>query len=123
MLAKDYYLIARENEEIFRNVLKDLRENRAERPMGEYIPEGLETELLLDEIFDKYSKRDRKSEIPASLIGGFTITNFTRPNNKSKVTIEFQDIAPLSSGGAELEYLIKKDKSVKYKKLVSIMRS
>ncbi|MCK4647667.1 hypothetical protein KAT24_01925 [Candidatus Pacearchaeota archaeon] len=122
MLTEDYYLIARENEEIFRNILKDLRENREERPMGEYIPKDLKTELSLDETFVRYSKRNGKLTRMISIMGGFTITNFTRPN-KSKATIEFQNIAPLSGGGAELEYLIKKDKSVKYKKPTSIMRS
>jgi len=117
MLTKDYYQTARENEEIFRNVLRDLRKNRAKRPMGEYIPKNLKTELSLNEIFDKYSKRSHELTNIISIMGGFAITNFTRPN-KSKATIEFQDIAPLSGGGAELEYLIKKDKSVKYKKPV-----
>jgi len=117
MLIKDYYQTAKENEEVFRNVLRDLRENRIKRPLGEYVPEDLETDLSLDEIFAKYSKRSPKLANIVSLMGGFTITNFTRPN-KSKATIRFQNIAPLSGGGAELEYLVKKDDSVQYKKPV-----
>ena len=46
--AKKYYQTARENEEVFRNILRDLRDNRAIRPMGEYVPENLETEIELE---------------------------------------------------------------------------
>ena len=112
--VRDYYKIARENEVVFRNVLRDLRDNRTERPMGTYVPEDLETELNLDEIFQKYSEGQR--------MGIFTITSFTRPE-KSKATIGFQDIAFLSGGGAELEYLIKKDNSVEYQKPVFTIMS
>ncbi len=104
---KNYYQTARENEEVFRNVLRDLKNNRSKRPMGRYIPKDLETEIKLDKIFQRYSQGVRD--------GRFTIINFARPN-KTKATIEFQDIAVLSGGGAELEYLVKENNSVKYKK-------
>ncbi len=112
--VQDYYQVARENEEVFRNTLRDLRDHRAERPMGAYILEDLETELPLDEIFQKYSEGQRR--------GIFTITNFTRPE-KVKATVGFQDVAFLSGGGAELEYLVKEDNSVEYQKPVFTMRS
>ena len=105
--VQDYYETARENEEVFRNVLRDLRDNREKRPMGMYVPENLETEASLDEIFRQYSEGQR--------MGRFTITSFSRPE-KTKAKLGFQDIAPLSGGGAELEYLIKDDNSVKYDK-------
>lgn len=35
--VQNYYQIARENEEVFRNVLRDLKANRAKRPMGSYV--------------------------------------------------------------------------------------
>ena len=105
--VQDYYPIARENEEVFRNVLKDLHDNRGKRPMGIYIPEDLETEASLDKIFQMYSEGQR--------IGRFTITSFSRPE-KTRATIGFKDVAPLSGGGAELEYLVNDDNSVKYEK-------
>lgn len=112
--VQSYYQAARENEAVFRNLLRDLRDNRAKRPMGAYVPENLETEIELDEIFKKYSEGLR--------YGIFTITDFTRPD-KAKATIGFEDIATLSGGGAELEYLVKEDNSVEYQKPVSTMMS
>ena len=105
--VQDYYETARENEEVFRNVLRDLRDNRGKRPMGIYVPKDLETEASLDEIFQKYSEGQR--------MGRFTITSFSRPE-KTKATIGFRDVAPFSGGGAELEYLVNNDNSVKYEK-------
>lgn len=110
----DYFQIARENEEVFRNVLRDLKGNRGIRPMGMYIPQDLDTEASLDEIFGKYSRGERS--------GRFRITSFSRPE-KSKATIGFDDVVPLSGGGAELEYLVNEDKSVKYEKPVFVMMS
>ncbi len=114
MSAQDYFKIARENEEVFRNVLRDLRDQREERPMGIYVPEDLETEASLDEIFQKYSEGDRT--------GIFTIASFSRPE-ETKATIRFQDIAQLSGGGAELAYLVNNDNSVKYEKAISAVMS
>ena len=112
--VQDYYPIARENEEVFRNVLKDLHDNRGKRPMGIYIPEDLETEASLDEIFQQYSQGQR--------MGKFTITSFSRPE-KTRATIGFRDVAPLSGGGAELEYLVSDDNSVRYEKSGFVMMS
>ena len=104
---KDYLQIARENEEVFRNVLRDLRDNRGKRPMGIYVPEDLETEASLDEIFQQYSEGQR--------MGRFAITSFSRPE-KTRAKLGFEDVAPLSGGGAKLEYLVNDDNSVKYDK-------
>ena len=112
--VQTYYQTARENEAVFRNVLRDLRNNRAKRPMGAYVPENLETEIELDEIFKKYSEGVR--------YGRFTITDFTRPD-KAKAIIGFQDIATLSGGGGKVEYLVKEDDSVQYQKPVFTMMS
>ncbi len=108
--VKDYYKTARENEDIFRNVLKDLKENRTERPMGSLVPEDLDVESKLDDLFEKYSEGNRR--------GIFTILNFTKPDKQS-ATIMFEDVAVLSGGGAELEYKIKKDNSVEYRKRIA----
>lgn len=102
----DYRKAARENEAVFRNVLRDMRNHREERPMGKYIPEDLETEAPLDEIFAKYSEGNRH--------GRFTIGNFVRPA-KDSAKISFRDIATLSGGGGELEYRVMEDDSVEFK--------
>ena len=113
--VEKYYQTARENEEIFRNILRDLRDHRLERPMGGYIPHDLETELQLEEIFDKYSEGSRT--------GRFTITSFMIHPQKNKARIGFKDIAPLSGGGAKLEYLVKEDNSIQYQTYISMVRS
>ncbi|PIN89262.1 hypothetical protein COU60_03835 [Candidatus Pacearchaeota archaeon CG10_big_fil_rev_8_21_14_0_10_34_76] len=107
--VQDYYQTARENEAVFRNVLRDLRTRKVM-----YVPEDLETEANLDEIFQRYSEGQR--------MGKFTITSFSRPE-RTKATIGFADVAPLSGGGAELEYLVKEDEDVQFKKPVSIFMS
>ena len=112
--VQSYYQSARENEVVFRNLLRDLRDNRAKRPMGHFIPEDLDAEATLDTIFQKYSEGLR--------YGRFTITDFTRPD-KAKATIGFRDIATLSGGGATLEYLVKEDNSVEYQRPAFIMMS
>ena len=114
LIPKDYSLVARKNEEIFKSILRDLQKNREKIPLGEYIPEHLETELPFAEILEKYSKSKKFPSLPSR----FIITNFIRPK-KSKAIIEFQNHSLLSGGGAELEYKIKKDNVVEYKKLLS----
>ena len=79
-----------------------------------YVPEDLKTEANLDEIFQRYSKGQR--------MGKFTITSFLRPE-RSRATIGFCDVAPFSGGGAELEYMVKEDDSVQFKKPTSVFRS
>ena len=106
-MSKDYFQTARENEGVFRNILRDLRNNREKRPAGAYVPKDLETEAALDIIFTKYSTGNRT--------GIFTITDFTRPD-KNKATISFQDLAPFSGRAAELEYKVNEDNSVEYTK-------
>jgi len=105
MQPQDYYQTARENETVFRNILRDLRDNRERRPMGIYIP-NIKTELPLEEIFKEYSQGNR--------IGKFTINKFTR--EKDNATITFSNISVLSGGGAKLEYLVKEDEKVDYQK-------
>src|SRR4030042_6113127 len=113
-MLRDYYQIARENEDVFRNILRDLRDHRTKRPMGSYVPKDLETEANIDEIFHKYSEGERT--------GRFTITDFTRPD-KTNATIGFQDTAFLSGGGTELRYLVKDDDSVQYEEPIFTMMS
>jgi len=110
----DYLSIAKQNEQVFRNVLRDLRQNRAKRPMSDYIPPNLETEASLEDIFKMYSTGNR--------YGIFTICDFSRPNQNT-VLISFKDTAVMSGGGAELEYLVRQDNSVTYHKPLLKFRS
>ena len=64
-MVQNYYQTAIENEEIFRNVLRDLRDHRKERPMGRYVPEDLETEADLHDIFSRYSQVRGKKSCPS----------------------------------------------------------
>jgi hypothetical protein len=111
---KNYYETARKNEEIFRNILEDLKNNKSKRPMGLYIPKNLEIDMPLEDIFKKYSEGNRH--------GQFTIGDFLISKDKSKASISFYDIACLSGGGAELEYIVAGNK-VQYKGCLSTVMS
>jgi hypothetical protein len=113
MIRQNYYSRARENERVFRNILKDLKQNSHRRPGGDYVPLDLNTELSLDEIFRNYSEGCR--------MGVFTILDFSRENDVARLS--FQDVAPLSGGGAELEYLVMGDGFVKFRKCLGFWRS
>ncbi len=110
---RDYYRIAKENEEVFKNILRDLKERREKGLVFSIVPKDLETELELDEFFKKYSEGNRT--------GKFTITSFTREDTKA--TMGFEDLAPLSGICTQLEYLVKKDNSIEYKKPVFVAMS
>lgn len=114
MPVQDYRKQARENEAVFRNVLRDMREHRKERPMGLYIPSDLQTDASIDEIFEMYSSGDR--------YGRFTIADFTR-KSESSAEISFMDIALMSGGGAELRYAVKEDDSVEFQKAGATFKS
>ena len=105
-MKQTYYQTAKENEIIFRNILRDMRDNRNNRPGGIYIPRDLETEADLQEIFTRYSEGVR--------MGKFTIKEFQRPNQETAIIV-FDDIAPLSGGGAELEYSIDINNNIQYR--------
>ena len=106
MIKQDYYQNARANETVFRNILRDLKLNRSKRPMGSYIPEDLETEAPLQLILQQYSE--------GQMIGKFTILNFFI-SDANTAQLSFQNVAPLTGGGAELEYRVKEDYSVELK--------
>ncbi|MDO8408156.1 MAG: hypothetical protein Q7S95_02890 [bacterium] len=107
-----YFEAARTHEAIFRNVLRDMKTNKQKRPMGIFIPEDLDTESSLEAIFEKYSKGER--------YGTFTISDFAIEGDVA--SIQFQDIATLSGGGAGLVYNVFGD-TVTYQKLSFVMMS
>ena len=114
MKIQDYLKTANENEEIFRNILRDLKDKRIEKPLGDLIPEDLKTDLPLEELFEMYSAGKR--------YGIFTICNFTIPE-KNCAILTFENVALMSGGGAELKYLIKEDNSIEYKGRGMLFRS
>lgn len=113
MIKQDYYKAARENEEVFRNILRDVKTNRETRPMGEYIPQEMDVEMELESIFKTYS------DSMGYRAGRFTILNFSRPN-KDEAIFSF---GALLKGGAELEYLVRPDNSVEFRKGRNVWRS
>ncbi|MDD5133446.1 MAG: hypothetical protein PHD81_04410 [Candidatus Nanoarchaeia archaeon] len=112
--VRDYRQTAAENEAVFRNVLMDLKNNCAQRPMGIYVPEDLKVDLPIDEFFKIYSAGQR--------MGIFTICDF-QMHQPNSARLSFKDVAFMSGGGAELEYLVKEDKSVEYQGHGIIVRS
>lgn len=113
--VEKYIQTAVQNEKVFRNILRDLRDNREKRPMGQYISEYLDPEMDFFNFLVTYSMGNR--------YGSFTICNFTI--QKKDILRDEKDIAtiafstekyPLSGGGAILEYLVNTDKSVCYKR-------
>lgn len=103
---RDYRQIALENERVFRNILSDLRDNRTKREFGNLVPSNLQTDLSVDKLFEIHSTGRR--------YGKFTICDFVIPQpDVAKFT--FENVACLSGGGAELEYMIKPDNDVEYK--------
>lgn len=107
--VQNYLPVARVNEAVFRNILRDLRDKK--RPL---VPEDLETEAPIEEIFQRYSQREGF---------GFTVTNFSTYWLGWRAAIAYQNVAPLSGGGTKLKYSVGKDDSVKYLKSVTTFRS
>lgn len=100
---QDYFQRARDNQEVFRNILRDLRVAKEIRPQGQYIPQDLNPEAELEKIFDNYSLGNRH--------GKFTILDFTRPNSEA-ATIAYENIYVGSGGGALLTYAVGDDNSI-----------
>jgi len=92
----NYLPAAKAHEEIFRNILRDLKANRAMRPGGMYVPDHIDPEAPLEAIYEKLSTGNR--------YGIFTITDFSVEADKA--VIVFEDVAALSGGGAGLVYTI-----------------
>jgi hypothetical protein len=115
-IVRDYLNTAKENEAVFRSILRDLKNNRKTRPMGMYVPESLQTEAPLEEIFRLYSEGRR--------YGIFSICDFgiERVGNETFAIISFQDVACLSGGGATLRYAVN-NKEASYLKAEGVMMS
>jgi len=92
----NYLDVARLHEQVFRNILRDLKQHRARRSGGAFIPDDLDPELPLDDFFARYTAGDR--------YGRFTIVDFAVSDRNA--TITFQHMACFSGGGAELTYTV-----------------
>jgi len=99
MEVQAYFSTALKNEDIFKKILRDLKDNFQNRPRGAIIPKNLNLSLPVSQIIEKYSTGERS--------GKFTITNFQKTHDK-KFTISFQNIDYSRRGGtgAELRYAI-----------------
>lgn len=95
-LARDYRPVAIAHEEVFRNILRDLKQNSRERAGGTIIPLDLNTEAPLEEIYDTYSVGDR--------MGKFTIKHCTIEDGRA--WFAFEVISGSSEKGAQLHYKI-----------------
>ena len=99
-IVRNYLPVAKANEAVFRNILRDLKTKEVP-----YVPNDLETEAPLEEIFQRYSRGLKFQR--------FTITDFTVSEQAKQAKIDFEDVGFLSGGGLELEYLVDGD-SVKF---------
>jgi len=106
---QNYLPIAQANEQVFRNILKDLDDNRGKRLGGDLLPVILDTKSSITELFQKYSVGER--------YGVFTIIDFRVKGDRA--IIEFEDVACMSGGGSELEYQIGADGNVSFSTALS----
>ena len=111
MIVEDYFKIARENESVFRAVLRDLRDNHNKLPGDRTVPSDLDTESELETLFEKYSRGERRKK--------FTIINFTLPQ-KDYATITVQDATTLSGSMVAKGYHVNPDSSLKYKETITL---
>ncbi len=95
-IAKDYRPIAKANEEVFRNILRDIKKNSSERFFGKIVPEDLQTELPIDELYELYSAGDRE--------GKFTIKHCTIA--EGQIWFAFEQEWNRREKGAQLHYNI-----------------
>jgi len=101
----DYAPTARDNEAVFRAILKDLVEHRDDRPIGNLIPKDLNLGLPLEELLEMLSAGARYNK--------FTIYDFRR-TAPGRAVIGFGKASPLG-GEAQLVYDVREDNSVEYK--------
>ena len=111
IVIQDCYERALRHERVFRAVVQDIAENRLARPMGQYVPEDLDSTVPLETLL----RRDRNDN-------GFVIADF-KMMEPQRVLISFMNCGALSGGGAELVYQITKEDTVNYLGAELIIRS
>ena len=108
---RDYFNEARKHEEVFRNILRSLRE-------GE-----IDLESSLEEIFEEYSTGNRygKWTILDFRVGPYEDSQAKIPKNEALFASE--DIAMLSGSGSIAKYKVKPNNSVEFDSNISVWRS
>jgi len=101
----NYLQAAKENEAVFRNILRYMDKNRGEISHGWLIPQDFKTDLPLDEFYALYSS--------GSFDGSFHVINFNR-SEPDKACITMESRVEGKSSGTSLEYKVLPDNSVKY---------
>ncbi len=110
----DYKETAEQHEEVFRNVLRDMRQR------SPFCPRDFNPDDSIDNIVEKYSTGDR--------YGKFTITDFAIGPTKDRLVelaereafIDVQDVACMSGGGHSFVYEIQENDSVRFKKATNV---
>ncbi|MDP3026392.1 MAG: hypothetical protein Q8N63_01695 [Nanoarchaeota archaeon] len=108
MIPKDYKRTAEQHEQLFRNILGDMKQRCV------ICPKDFNPDEPIDKIIEKYSTGNR--------YGRFTICDFAVGPNvgglvelaEKEALIDVEDIACLSGHGYSLVYKIQEDKSVKF---------
>jgi len=118
-----YFECARANEDIFREILRDIKKG-----VG-IVPKDFDPEEDLDKILKKYSLLDQSERHGRFTIFDFRIGPYEYPSYESlssliselsisEAMIGFEDVAFLSGSGALLKYAIQEDRSVKFKETI-----
>jgi hypothetical protein len=115
-----YFEDARENEEIFRSVLEDIKRRI------EYVPRDLDPTSPLEDLFRNYSSTETEDgELQFSIIdfrkGPTTFRSINLECNEAIIGI--QNIGRLSGSGMIIKYSINPDNSVEYKEIISTWAS
>ena len=111
MYRKDYLEDALANEEVFRNILKDIRYADNGRPKQSLLPKNLDVNENIYDLYLRYSSPELSNQ--------FTISYFNI-DEKGRAVIAFDNIGDLekfighAGCGVALRYLINPDNSVSF---------
>ena len=105
-LLKNYFTQAEKYESIYRALLKDLEDNRLQRPLGGIIPENLHISESLEKLFETFSSGNRN--------GKFTILDFQVNGEKAIIAYECIDRESMGGNGVEIIYKISEGSKAVY---------
>ncbi len=113
----EFYQDARENEDVFRAVLRDIKKRKG------IVPKELDPEAKLDDILSTYSSEGER-------LGMFTILDFRvgppyedefEALGQDEATITFQNLVSLSGRGATLVYDVNPEYPVDLKRVEDLI--
>ena len=114
----EFYEDAKEHEDVFRNMVRDLGSR------VDIVPKGLDPDLPLDGLLAAYSPEDRSQRVGKFSIIDFRVGPYPRMGlDDDEALISVEDIAALSGSGYTLKYLVNPDKSVRYEGRLASWRS